>query len=101
MLGTGHSRHVSHKRWLRISPAPRGAAPISVGMAPTCGPSVLGIPVRNTVAPVPIAPLVAPVVPVPTASTAVTDQLDRWFRAKLNGGRIGHDGRRLCRCNQG
>src|SRR6516225_5120415 len=101
MLGTGHSRHVSHKRWLQTSEAPGGTAPISVAMAPTCAPGVVRPPVRNTVAPLPIARLGAPAVPVPTASTAVAHRLDGRSRAKLNRGRIGSERGRLRRCCRG
>jgi len=57
--------------------------------------------VRNAVTPLPIAPLVAPVGPVPATSTVVTHQLDGRRRAKLNRGGVGRERRRLCRCYQG
>src|SRR5262249_29886992 len=84
-------RIVGHRERTRLSillvtpTSPRRfRAPIWVGMAPTCSPNVVGTPVRDTVAPVPIARLVAPTVLMPTASTAVAHQLEWRCRAKLN-----------------
>ena len=68
---------------LWIAKAHDETAPIGVGMVPTCAPGVVGTPVRNTVAPVPISPLVAPAAPVPTASTAIAHQLNERCRPKL------------------
>ena len=101
MLGTGHSRHVSHKRWLRTTEAPGGTAPISAAMAPTCAPGVVRPPVRNTVAPLPIARLGAPAVPVPTASTAIAHQLNMPRRAKLDPRRAAPNRGCLCRGSEG
>ena len=59
-------------------------------MAPTCGPGVVGTPVRNTVVPVPIARLVAPAVPVPTAPTAIAHQLKRRADARAGEAALTH-----------
>ena len=87
---------------LLLTPTPpkRFRASIWVGMAPTCTPGVVGTSVRNTVAPVPITRLVAPVGPVPTASTAIAYQLDRRCRTELDPRRLGPNWGRLCRCSQ-
>jgi hypothetical protein len=60
-----------------------------------------GDPVRNTVAPVPKAPLVAPAVPVPTPSTANANQLNKRCRPKHNPCRHRRERSRLCRFHQG
>jgi hypothetical protein len=80
---------------LWIAKAHDETAPIGVGMVPTCVPGVVGTPVRNTVAPVPIAPLVAPAAPVPTASTVIAHQLNERCRPKLNPRRVAPNRRRL------
>ena len=62
-------------------PSPRwgSAAPFGVEMVPPCAPAVVGTPVRNTVAPVPIALMVAPPGAVPTVSS-LGHELDRGGR---------------------
>ena len=77
-------------------PEDRRTPPICFGMVPTCAPGVVATPVRNTVAPAPIAPFVTPAVPVPTASTAVARQLNGRLRAKLSEGMIERERGRLC-----
>src|SRR5271169_745604 len=60
-----------------------------------------GDPVRNTVAPVPIVPLVAPAAPVPTASTAIAHQLIERCRSKLDLRRVAPNRGRLRRGREG
>jgi hypothetical protein len=72
---------------LRINPAARGTSPIGVRMSPTRAPTTVGTFTRNAVAPVPIAPMIPPVVAMPTVSAALGHQLDGWRAAKLDLGR--------------
>src|SRR5207245_2135483 len=53
--------------------------------------------VRYAVAPMPIAPLIAPAAPMPAASAAVTHQLKGRRGAKLDRAGFGRRGCRLCR----
>ena len=88
---------------LLITPTPPRPcyAPIWVGIVRACAPAaVLTTSIRNAITPLPIAPLVAPVGPVPTASTAVAHRLERRCRTWLDRGRLWRERCRLCRRHQ-
>src|SRR5271165_3292054 len=57
-------------------------------MVPPCAPAAVGTPVRNAVAPVPIAKMVAPLGAMPTLSAAVVHQLDRRCGPEFSSGRF-------------
>ena len=67
--------------WITPTPPGEDTAQIWEGDVQPCAPAIVTVTVAtfvwNAVTPLPIAPLVAPTGPVPTASTAVTHQLDR------------------------
>src|SRR5262252_7412062 len=66
-------------------------------IVPPCAPAIVTVTtfVRNAVTRLPITPLVAPAGSVPAASRAVTHQLHRQRRTKLNRARIGRERGRL------
>ena len=67
---------------LLITPTPPRPcyAPIWVGIVRACAPAAVLTTSRNAITPLPIGPLVAPVGPVPTASTAVAHRLEQRCR---------------------
>jgi hypothetical protein len=100
MLGTGHSRRVYHWRqtttahricvvpdrrrtrlrgrslWITPTPWWWSTAPIGGRIMPPDAPATVGGLVRHAAAPMPVAPTVLPVAPVPAPSAASGDLLD-------------------------
>src|SRR5262249_15467477 len=72
-------------------------APIWIRIVPPCAPAIVTetIFVRNAVTRLPITPLVAPPGSAPAASRALTHQLHRRRRTRLNRARIGRERGRL------
>jgi hypothetical protein len=68
-LGGSRPQSVPHDL-LGITPAARRTTPIGVRMGPPRAPTTVGTFARNAVAPVPIAPMIPPVVAMPTVSAA-------------------------------
>jgi len=84
-------------RYGLLQPHRGRTALIWIRIVPPCAPAIVTVTtfVRNAVTRLPITPLVAPAGSVPAASRAVTHQLHRQRRTKLNRARIGRERGRL------